>query len=249
MNHTAASPVIELQLAHTSVRSYSDEPIRPELLQALIQAGQAAASSNFTQAYSVVRVTRPEARTAIARAAGDQAWVEQAAEFLVFCADLHRVDLACRRAGMGEAEGWTEHGIVAVVDTGLMAQNVLLAAESVGLGGVFVGGIRNDLSTVAEQLQLPDRVAPLFGLCLGWPAQRDPVKPRVPTELILHQDVYRETTEDELAAYDAVINDYYQSRPRNPHPADWSHATADAVQNKRREYLLGFLQARGFFTR
>jgi nitroreductase len=248
MNHTAASTVIELQLAHTSVRSYSDEPIRPELLQALIQAGQAAASSNFMQAYSVVRVTRPQARAVIAEAAGGQAWVEQAAEFLVFCADLHRIDMACRRAGKGQPEGWTEHSLVAVTDTALMAQNVLLAAESIGLGGVFVGGIRNDLASVAEQLQLPQRVVPLFGLCLGWPTQQNPAKPRMPTEMVLHQDVYREVTDDELAAFDATVDDYYQSRPHNPHTADWSHATADAVQGKRREYLLGFLQARGFFA-
>ena len=149
------------------------------------------ASSSFIQAYSIIRVTRPAARAAIARAAGNQPWIEQAAEFLIFCAD-RRVDAACRHASAGALEGWTEHRLAAVVDVALVAQNVLLAAESVGLGGVYIGGIRNGPQTVVDQLQIPELVVPVFGLCLGWPAESPAVKPRQPLELILHQDVYRD---------------------------------------------------------
>lgn len=249
MTDVITSAVIEQQLKHASVRAFTDEPIAAELLRALIRAGQAAASSSFIQAYSVVRVTRPEVRAAIASAAGGQVWIEQAAEFLVFCADLRRVNDACQRAGQGELEGWTEHGIQAVVDVALMAQNVLLAAESVGLGGVFIGGIRNDPQVIAEQLQLPERVIPVFGMCLGRPAQHNPVKPRMPTDIILHQDSYREPDEAEMAAYDATMAEYYASRGSNVKLSDWSTATANAMQGKKREHMLGFLQARGFFKR
>lgn len=243
------SPVLDLQFQHASVRAYSDEAIKPELLSTLIRAGQAAATSSFIQAYSVVRVTHTEARAAIAAAAGGQIWIEQAAEFLVFCADLRRVDSACRRADRGTIEGWTEHGIQAVVDVALMGQNVLLAAESVGLGGVFIGGIRNDPQVVADRLKLPKHVMPIFGMCLGWPAQHNPVKPRMPTELVLHQDEYRDPSDAEIAAYDATMADYYQSRGSNVKLSDWSRATANAIQGKKREHLLGFLQAQGFFIR
>jgi len=183
-NHQT-SPVIELQISHRSIRRYTGEPIPDELLAALIRAGQGAASSSFIQAYSIIRVTRPAARAAIARAAGNQPWIEQAAEFLIFCADLRRVDAACRHAGAGPLEGRTEYGLAAVVDVALMAQNVLLAAESVGLGGVYIGGIRNDPETVVDQLQIPELVVPVFGLCLGWPAESPEGKPRQPLELIL----------------------------------------------------------------
>lgn len=89
-------------------------------------------------------MTRPQARAAIARAAGNRPWIEQAAEFLVFCADLRRVDTAGRAQGAGPLDGWPEHGLAAAVDTALMAQSAQLVAESVGLGRVFIGGIRND---------------------------------------------------------------------------------------------------------
>lgn len=249
MNTDHTSPVIDRQLSHASVRAFTDEPIKPELFETLIRAGQAAASSSFVQAYSVVRVTRPEARRAIAEAAGGQRWIEQAAEFLVFCADLRRIDGACRRAGRGELEGWSEHGVASIVDAALMAQNVLVAAESVGLGGVFIGGIRNDPQAIVDELKLPHLVVPVFGMCLGWPADRPEVKPRLPLDIVLHQDEYRDPADAEIAAYDATMTAYYRARSANVKAADWSTTTANAMQGKKREHMLAFLRERGFFLR
>ena len=246
---TETNAVLRLEASHRSIRRYTGEPIPEALLAELIRAGQCAASSSFIQPYSVIRVTRPETRGAIARAAGNQPWIEQAAEFLVFCADLRRVDRACRDQGTGPLEGWTEHGLTAVVDTALMAQNILLAAESLGLGGVFIGGIRNDPQVLVDALRLPELVAPLFGLCLGWPAESPEVKPRLPLELVLHQDIYRDPDPAAIADYDRLMAGYYRARGNNARRSDWSATTARAVQGKKREHLLPFLQRLGFFRR
>jgi nitroreductase len=239
----------QLQLRHRSVRRYLDKPLEPGQLESLIRCGQAAATSSFIQAYSVVRVTRPAARAAIAKAAGGQPWIEQAPEFLVFCADLRRINAACEKAGKGALEGFAEHGLAAIVDVALMAQNVLLAAESQGLGGVFIGGIRNDPQVIAEQLALPALVTPLFGMCLGWPDEDNEVKPRMPTELILHQERYADPSADRMADYDAKMAAYYAARGSNVRLSDWSSAVATAIQGKKREHMLDFLRARGFFIR
>jgi nitroreductase len=241
--------VTALQQAHRSIRRFRDEPLPPGLLERLIRAGQSAASSLFIQAYSVVRVTRPEARRALAEAAGHQAWVEQAPEFLVLCADLRRVDRACRDHGQGALEGWTEHGIAAIVDLALMAQNLVLAAEAAGLGCVYIGGIRNGPDAVADQLALPELVLPVFGLCLGWPAEDPEAKPRMPLDLILHEDTYRDPEPGAIAAYDARMAEYYAARGNNARRADWSSNTAKGIQSKRRKHLLAFMQERGFFRR
>ena len=247
MDRHSISPVIELQVGHRAIRRYTGEPIPGELLAGLIRAGRGAASSSFIQAYSIIRITRRTARTAIARTAGNQPWIERAAEFLLFCADLRRVDAACRHAGAGALEGWTEHGLAAVVDVALMAQNVLLAAESVGLGGVYIGGIRNDPQTVVDQLEIPELVVPVFGLCLGWPAESPAVKPRQPLGLILHQDVYRDPEPQRLADYDRTMADYYAARGNNTRRGDWSTTTAKATQGKKREHMLPWLRRMGFF--
>lgn len=249
MTDSVSNPVIAQLLAHRSVRAFTDRPIDEEILERLIRAGQAASSSSFIQAYSVIRVTRPEARAAFTELAGGQAWIEGAAEFLVFCADLRRADLACRRSGRGAIEGYSEHGLAAVIDVALMAQNVLVAAESVGLGGVFIGGIRNDPERAAELLRLPTLVLPLFGMCLGWPAASPECKPRMPVDLVLHQDTYQEPSEDALREYDALMVGYYGSRASNRKQGDWSEATAAALQGKKRPEILAFLHRQGFFRR
>lgn len=94
------NPVTEAQLRHRSIRQYSGKPIEESLLVSLIQSAQGAASSSFVQAYSLVQVSSSETRAKIAALAGGQKWIESAAEFLVICADLSRVEYCCEQQGM-----------------------------------------------------------------------------------------------------------------------------------------------------
>ena len=242
---------MRLQRAHRSIRRYRPDPIPRETLEALIRCGQAASTSGFLQAYSVVRVTDPEHRTAIAQTAGGQPWIRQAPEFLIFCADLRRIEHVCRKAGGEPLAGLSEYSLVAVTDVSLMAQNVLLAAESLGLGGVYIGGIRNDPQVVVDCLQLPQQVLPVFGMCLGRPAEapEQQLKPRMPTDLVLHDGQYRDATDAELAAYDETMAHYYRARSENRKTSTWSAETAQAVQAKKREHMAAFLRERGFFRK
>lgn len=235
---------------HSSVRRYRDEPISDELLKAIIRSGQAASSSSFIQACSVIRVTDQSSRETIAAAAGNQRYVVEAAEFLVLCADMQRIQYCCEKSDAGALEGYTEHFLACTIDTALMAQNMMLAAESAGLGGVFIGGIRNDPQTVAQCLKLPGHVYPAFGLCLGWPDEQMPVKPRFPVDVVLHQDVYKSADiAQQVDAYDEQMAEYYAARQHNARQTNWSQQTAAAVQGKKREHMLGFLQQQGFLKR
>lgn len=242
--------VMETMLNHRSVRKYTDETISDEMLASIIQCGQAAATSSFIQSYSVINVSDSEHRAKIAAAAGGQVWIEKAARFLVLCADLKRIDFCCQQQDMGALEGQAEHFLAASVDVGLMAQNMMLAAESLGLGCVFIGGIRNDPMTVAELLELPDQVYPAFGMCLGWPDQQTEVKPRLPVDVVLHDGKYHtDAVPEQVAAYDQAMSEYYQARSSNQRVSNWSAQTAAAMQKKKRDHMLEFLQKRGFIKR
>ena len=241
------NPVLEAQLSHRSIRQYTDKKVDEALLHQLIQCAQGAASSSFIQAYSLVQVTDVDTREKIATLAGGQQWVQAAPEFLVICADLTRVEHCCVEQGLGALEGQAEHFLAATVDAALMSQNLMLAAESVGLGAVFIGGIRNDPAQVAELLSLPQQVYPVFGLCLGWPDAEPDLKPRLPVNVILHKDTYDASRcAEDVAAYDAQMQAYYESRGGNNKVSNWSEQTAAAVQKKKREHMMGFLQSQGF---
>ncbi|MGL5597959.1 MAG: oxygen-insensitive NADPH nitroreductase, partial [Aeromonas sp.] len=196
------NPIIDLIVAHRSIRQFTAEPIAPLQLDAILTAAQCASTSSFLQVTSIVRITEPAAREQLAMLAGNQPYVAQAAEFLVFCADYYRHSQIVPDA----QTGFAEQLLIGAIDGALMAQNALLAAQSLGLGGVYIGGIRNHPREVSELLGLPHQVIPLFGLCLGHPAQQPEQKPRLPRALVVHQDRYQQMLDlDLLAQYDQQI--------------------------------------------
>ena len=174
---------------HRSIRSFSDKKVSDEMLLQLVTAAQTAPTSSNVQAYSLIRVKDPEKRQAIATIAGNQKHVVEAPVFLVFCADLYRLKQAGELDGREFNTDYMETFIVSTVDTALVAQNLLVAAELTGLGGVYIGAVRNDMKKVTELLELPPYTYPLFGMCIGYPNldKYPDKKPRISAESILHQ--------------------------------------------------------------
>ena len=95
--------------------------------------------------------------------------------------------------------------LVAAVDTTIAAQNMAIAAESMDLGICYIGGIRNDLNTVAKRLSLPELTVPLFGLTIGVPETLNGVKPRMPFENILSENHYQSDKLTDMHTYDELL--------------------------------------------
>ena len=210
----SSNTVIETMMQHQSIRKFTDQAIAQDLLEQLIGAGQAASSSSFVQVTSVIQVNNSLAREQLQIASGNQPYVGTCPVFLVFCADLKRNQDICALNGIDMPTGFTEQALIASIDTAIMAQNILVAAESVGLGGVYIGGLRNQPQLVSDTLKLPEQVVPLFGMCLGYPAQDPGLKPRLPLPMVLHQEHYQAVEANELQAYDETLSAYYVKRTK-----------------------------------
>ena len=240
------TPTIELLRNHTSIRHFTSQAISAELREAILAAAQATSSSSFLQLVSLVRISDPSVRSRLAALAGEQPYVASAAEFWVFCADLARNQRIAPQAKLGFAEQL----LMGCIDTALMAQNALTAAESLGLGGVFIGGIRNAPQEVTELLALPEQVLPLFGLCLGYPAEQPERKPRLPLALWLHEERYPEALDEPLLAeYDVTMRHYYAARSHNTKQQDWSGQVTAILSKESRPFMLAYLQRQGFILR
>lgn len=242
--------VLDLLTSHRSIRKFTDDPIDDEVVEQILTAGFSAATSSNLQGATVIRVRNPETRAAIATVAGGQASVEMAAAFFVWCADLHRSAVACEMAGGEFSAGMTEHFMIATIDCALAAQNAVVAAESLGLGICYIGGIRNDPQTVTDLLELPDQVYPVFGLCLGWPAQDPERKPRLPLSVTLKEETYDETNDVAgIAAYDETMREYYLTRTRGKLERVWSADMSALLGKESRPHMREFLERRGFTMR
>lgn len=244
------SAVIDLLKSHRSIRKYTSQKIDEALFQRIIEAGQSAATSSFLQGTTIVRVRNEKSRQKMARLAGNQPYIESAAEFMVFCADLKRAGNYCREYGKPFEGDYTEHFLIATVDVALFAQSLVTAAEAEGLGICYIGGIRNNPVEVSELLQLPKGVYPVFGLCLGYADQNPEVKPRLPVSVIMKDEVYNEKGDAEaIKSYDEQIREYYRTRTGGGHGVSWSEQVSVLLAEKSRPHMKAFLAAQGFVFR
>ena len=242
--------VHSLLLAHRSIRSFADEVLPDETVAAIVRCGLAAATSSNVQATTVIRVRNLETRRRLAEVAGGQEHVVKCGAFLVWCADLHRAATASKMQGQAINSGQTEQFVIATVDVALAAQNAVVAAESLGLGICYIGALRNDPAVVTELLELPDHVYPVFGLCIGTPAQNPEVKPRFPLGGTLMEETYRVDREvDLIEEYDQTMRAYYRTRAGGNKESTWSSEMAGLVGKERRPHMRAFLAERGYEMR
>ena len=207
--------VLRHQLAHRSVRAFRSEPVSEDAVTAIVAAAQSAPSSSNLQTWSVVVVRDPEHKSRLATLAGDQEFIREAPVFLVWLVDFARLDQLAGQHGHGlDGADYVESAVQGFVDVGLAAQNGSLAAESLGLGTVFVGAIRNNPEQVADELGLPPRVVAAFGLAVGYPDPERParIKPRLPQDAVAHPERYRSDTQlPAIAEYETTIGAFYES--------------------------------------
>jgi FMN reductase (NADPH) len=241
---------------HASCRRYKPDPLPASVIEAIIAAGQRASTSSNLQSYSVVAVTGTAKRTRLSELCSGQQHVAEAPVFLAFCADLSRLDRACRLRGYTQDTSYVESFLVAAVDAAILAQNAALAAESLGLGICYIGSIRNDLPAVIALLELPRLVLPITGMTLGWPEKAPKVKPRLPLRAVLHWEKYDTGGEDEaLGEYDRamIASGLYDGR-QIPLPGKegempaygWTEHSTRRVSQPARTGLRAVIEGQGF---
>ncbi len=239
--------VIKLLQSHRSIRKFSDKVVDEETINSIIASGQAAATSSNVQATTVIQINDPDARQKLVEYSGGQKYIAAAGAFFVFCADLKRAAQACDSQGGEFTQGMTEHFIIATVDVALFAQNCTIAAESLGMGICYIGGLRNNPTEVSELLELPQNVYPVFGFCIGYPEQDPEVKPRLPIESVLMQERYDSSLLGPgIDAYDEHIRAYYRSRTGGKKDSCWSEEMRALVGKESRPHMRKFLESQGF---
>lgn len=210
------SPVLETLLAHHSVRKYLAQPLPAGTLELLVAAAQSAATSSNLQTWSVVAIEDPTRKAMFAELCNNQKHVAQCPLFLIWLADLGRASaLGQQREAVIDAIDYADIFLASIVDAALAAQNAVAAAESLGLGTVYIGGIRNHIETVAAELKLPQMVTPVFGLCIGYPdpSETASVKPRLPQAAVLHHDTYSwPQQQPAIAKYDETLKAYFDGQ-------------------------------------
>lgn len=196
---------------HFSVRQFKAEKIADTTLRAIIDAGRSASTWMNFQSYSIIVIRNSEKKQKISDLVG-QSSISAADVFLVFVGDFYRAKQVTEVKGQAFKPEGVERLFVSSVDAALVAQNTLLAAESVGLGGVIIGSLRNYSEAISELLELPEYTYPLIGISLGVPDEQHEVKPRLPYENVVFDETYQVNPDSFIASYDQLQSDYADGR-------------------------------------
>ena len=252
------NPVVEQQIAHKSVRTFLDKPLPDGALETMVAAAQSASTSGALHLWSLVAITDAELKqrlsdTIAATVPTDRIpWIEEAPVLLLWVADASRSANLTKEQGIDPAVlEYLDSFLMASIDTSLAAQNAALAAESIGLGIVFLGVMRNAAREVAEIIGLPPYTFITFGMAVGHPdpERLSSQRPRMPQEAVLHHngfqpDRYREYLDGYEAAY-LQFRSSQKMRPTTWQQAVQAYATSMDYMGGR-ENLREMVTGQGF---
>jgi nitroreductase len=239
---------------HRSHRRFLPREVAPDLLRLLCACALSAPSKSDLQQCDIVIVTDMAIRGGIVATVPDMPWIMDAPAFLVFVANGERLPMLAKLHDKPFPNDHLDQFFNAAVDAAIVLATFLRAASAVGLGCCPISAIRDRPQTVSDLLRLPQRIIPVAGLCVGWPAQAGEITPRLSLRTTVIENSYGERDPaNEIDAYDrrrAALRPYRRQRS----PERWGEADFYGwSQDKTRQYGVptrgdfgAFVRGKGF---
>lgn len=197
------NPIIESIKMRKSTRQFENKEITNDIKSAILEAAFQAPTAGNQMLYAIIDVTDQTLKNQLAKTCDNQPFIAKAPLVLIFLADTRRwydayveAELEVRNPGMGDL-------FLAIQDAVIAAQNVVVAAESFGIGSCYIGDILENVEVHRELLKLDEYTVPISMLVMGYPteSQINRTKPnRFDRKYIVHENRYRRLSGEELRA-------------------------------------------------
>lgn len=177
-----------------SIRKFTDKEITKEVLEQILTAGFRAPFA--AQLCSIVFTSDKEKMKKFKRIG-----VYPTTQILmIFFIDYDRMEKIIKARGYENIFDDSMSLWLGIQDATLVIENIILAAEALGLGSVLLGAVPQRADTVSEVFKVPQRVFPVVGLCLGYPdpSVETEIRPRYPLEYSAFEEEYKVLDETEI---------------------------------------------------
>ena len=239
---------------HRSQRYFQPRAIAPDLLKLLCACALSAPSKSDLQQCDIVVVSDRAIRQGIVATIPDMPWIMDAPVFLVFVGNGARLPEIAKLRDKPFPNDHLDQFFNAAVDAAIVMAMFIRAAEAVGLGCCPISAIRDRPQIVSDLLRLPQRVVPVAGLCVGWPAQEGEITPRLSLATTVVENAYGESNlAGEIDAYDrrrAQLRPYRRQRDvvrwGDAPFYGWSEDKARQYADPTRTDFGGFVRGKGF---
>ena len=193
-----SNPVIDSLMKRASVRRYTDEEPLDELIESIVCAGQQAPFAY--QIYSVLLSRKKDSNPF------------GAPVLFTICVDSHKLECVMKRSGWQLVTNDLTLLLFGIQDAAYMAQNMVIAAESLGLGSCYLGAAPYMAEEIIKEYSLPERVFPLVQLAMGFPDEPEIPRPRYPLSFTLFEDTYPVLNETDILAAMNEMDEGYLSQ-------------------------------------
>jgi nitroreductase len=186
---------IDAMLDHRSIRRYKKEMPDEETVRTIVRAGQQAP---FAYQLCSVLLSRDAKKNMF-----------NAPLLFTFCVDAHKFELIMKKRGWMTFMNDLTILLFGIEDASYMAQNMVVAARSLGLGSCFIGFPLTNPEGIAKKYKLPKRVYPIVQLAMGYPAEEPPTRPRYPMDFVLFENEYPKLEDKTITKAMKVMDDGY----------------------------------------
>jgi nitroreductase len=247
-----SNDAIEAMLNHRSIRKFTAQSLDQQTIDTLLQVASRSASSMFMQQFSIISVTDSALKTLIKDITGHSSALNNGHLF-IFIADQYRNEQIGQKENVDTTLlGQTDRLLAGIYDATIAAQSIVVAAESMQLGTVYLGSLLNDAQQVIDAFKLPRLTFPVFALALGYPDDQPELKPRLPLAAVHFENQYQlpANYEQLLDQYDQQLQSYYEHRSSHSRAETFRHNIIRQMTKspKKRKDLFNVLQNQGFLT-
>lgn len=202
--------VYDLLIKRRSVRVFKDQEVTQNIIEKLLDVANNCPSGGNIQPISIITVKNEGGRKQLGNLIGSQPWVKNAPISMIFCIDFYRIkQWATISDANFEGENALSHFLIAYADLMCAAQNVVITAESFGLGSVYVGTIQGIVDEIREFFSIPKLVLPLMLLCIGYPESIPSTIPKLNRNIITHEEKYTTLSDNKIQkAYEDKYGDF-----------------------------------------
>lgn len=183
---------------HRSCRNFQHKAVSQTIIDEIVSAAVRASNTGNMQLYSIIVTTDKSLLERLSPLHFNQPAITTAPLVMTFCADIHRFSKWCVLRGAKPAYDNFLWFINAATDALLASQNAATEAEAQGLGICYLGTTIYNADGIAEVLELPNGVAPVATVVMGYPAAQQPLTPRLPLNGIVHQQTYCDYSNEDI---------------------------------------------------
>ena len=171
--------VFEAIKKRRSIRDYTDEQVSDKDVERLIEAARWAPSAGNTQPWEFVIVKDAEMKRKLSDAALNQTFIQKVPVVIVVCADEKRSSRIYGNRG---------EKLYSIQDTAAATENMILAAQELGLATCWVGAFQE--KEVAKAVKAPKNVKPVAIIPVGYPAGKPSASQRRSVNEIVHYETF-----------------------------------------------------------